>query len=149
MTRLGDEAADDVAARRPRGGLRRRPRSPWRSPRSPPLEQPSQPTEQPAQARRPVQRLVFGWRLFVGCTPYSCSGTCDKAHAGADFDGVIMRWAVPHFGQKLGVPLSDDKHQAPGQRPGYAGPGFDFDTLRCVVLTQPDKVANLLACLAD
>ena len=205
----GEEAGNDVAARRP--------------PRRPPEASP--PT------RQPIQRLVFGWRLFVGCTPYSCSGTCDKAHAGADFDGVIMRWAVPHFGQKLagsvlnaaalcllrymalrnpapgerrgasvrtgngvvwvddfafwtvvvahalctglaggcpvclehlphaqrlaaewkelceklGVPLSDDKHQGPGQRPGYAG--FDFDTVRGLVLTQPDKVGKLLACL--
>lgn len=221
----GDEVADDTTARRP-------PRRPPETPSQPP-EEPSQPPKKPAQARRPVQRLVFGWRLFVGCTPYSCSGTCDKAHAGADFDGIIMRWAVPHFGQKpagsvlnavalcllrymalrnpapgerrgasvrtgngvvwvddfafwtvvvahptcaglmggcpvclehlphaqrlaafwkdlcgqLGVPLSDDKYQAPGQRPGYAG--FDFDTVRGVVLIQPDKLAKLLACLAD
>ena len=181
--------------------------------------------------RRPVQKIEFGWRLHVGCDPRNCSRSCDKAHAGVDFDGTLARWAVPHFGQspagsalnaialcllrfmasrnpapgerrgasvrtgngvvwvddfqfwtvvlahalcggldggcpmclkflphaqrlcaewkelchRLGVPLSDTKHQAPSQRPSYAG--FDFDTVRGLVLTQPSKLEKLLACL--
>ena len=43
------------------------------------------------------------------------------------------------------MPLSDTKHQAPSQRPSYAG--FDFDTVRGLVLTQPTKLEKLLACL--
>jgi hypothetical protein len=195
---------------------------------------PRRPPEAPRGPRCPYQQLVFGHKLFVGCTPYTCSGTCDKAHAGADFDGFICRWAVPHFGQspagsvlnavalcllrqmalrnpapgerrgasintgngvvwvhdfafwivvlahalcagleggcpiclrvkhlphverldaewqafcaRLGVPLSADKHQPSSQKPDYAG--FVFDTVRGVVLCQPDKVVKLLACLA-
>jgi hypothetical protein len=42
---------------------------------------------------------VFCHRLFLCCSPTTCAGSCDKAHAGMDFDGYIMRWAVPHFGQ--------------------------------------------------
>ena len=40
--------------------------------------------------------------------------------------------------------LSDTKHQAPSQRSSYAG--FDFDTVRGLVLTQPSKLEKLLAC---
>ena len=193
---------------------------------------PRRPPEATRGPRRPYQQLVFGHKLFVGCTPYTCSGTCDKAHEGADFDSFICRWAVPHFGQspagsvlnavalcllrhmalrnpapgerrgasintgngvvwvddfafwivvlahalcagleggcpvclehlphaerldaewqalcaRLGVPLSADKHQPSSQKPDYAG--FIFDTVRGVVLCQPDKVVKLLACLS-
>ena len=51
-------------------------------------------------AGEPIQILQFGTRLFIGCDPGSCTLSCDKAHDGTDFDGVIARWAVPHFGQK-------------------------------------------------
>jgi hypothetical protein len=47
---------------------------------------------------------------------------------------------------RLGVPLSADKHQPSSQKPDYAG--FVFDTVRGVVLCQPDKGVKLLACLA-
>ena len=60
-------AADTAADGRPRGGLPR--------------------AEAPHEPRRPIQQLVFGHKLFIWCTPYTCSGACDKAHAGADFDG--------------------------------------------------------------
>ena len=192
----------------------------------PPLRVPG-----PGLPGEPVQVLQFGLRLFIGCDPSSCSLTCDKTHHGTDFDGVIARWAVPHFGQKpagsawnalalcllrhmatrnpasgelrgasvrtgngvvwvddfclwtvvpwhpacgglvggcgvcleylphserldadwqelcadLGVPLSAEKHKRSSQRPAYAG--FDFDTVRGVVLTQPEKLEKLLSCI--
>ena len=57
--------------------------------------------------RRPKQRLVFGWRLHVGCTPENCCQTCDKSYTGMEFDGTVCRWAVAHFGQKpAGSPLN-------------------------------------------
>ena len=190
------------------------------------------PPRRPPEPRSPRQVPVFGHRLFLGCSPTTCAGSCDKAHAGVDFDGHIMRWAVPHFGQstagsvlnvlalcllrfmalrnpasgerrgasvrtgngvvwvddfafwafvrahalctgltggctvcleylphaerleaewqelceRLGISLNDDKRQAPSQLPNYAG--FDFDTVRGLVLAAADKVAKLLACLA-
>ncbi len=45
-------------------------------------------------------RLVFRWRLHVGCWPWDCCQTCDKACNGMEFDGCCCRWAVAHFGQK-------------------------------------------------
>ena len=58
-------------------------------------------------SRRPKQRLVFGWRLHVGCTPENCCQTCDKSYTGMEFDGTVCRWAVAHFGQKpAGSPLN-------------------------------------------
>ena len=45
----------------------------------------------------------------------------------------------------LGVPLSGEKHKTSSQHPAYAG--FDFDTVRGVVLTQPEKLEKLLGCL--
>ena len=197
-----------------------------RPPRRPPEAADSRPP-----ARLPVQKIEFGWKLHVGCDPRNCSHSCDKSHAGVDFDGTLARWAVPHFGQspagsalnaialcllrfmaarnpapgerrgasvrtgngvvwvddfafwtvvrahalcrgldagcpvcieflphaqrlsrewkelcsKLGVPLSESKHQAPSQRPSYAG--FDFDSVRGLVLTQPAKLQKLVGCL--
>lgn len=61
---------------------------------------PRKPPDAAPRERRPYQEPVFGWRPCLGCSPRTCNGTCDKAHAGADFDGFITRWAVPHFGQK-------------------------------------------------
>ena len=196
-----------------------------RPPRKPPEAEAA-----PRPPRQPVQRLEFGWRLFVGCDPRTCLRFCDKAYSGVDFDGTLCRWAVPHFGEKLagsvlnavalcllrfmalrnpapgerrgasvqtgngvvwvddfsfwtvvafhalcaglaggcpvclsflvhaqrlsdywasvcaryGVPLCKNKYQAPSQLPGYAG--FDFDTVRGLALTQPEKVEKLLHC---
>ena len=57
--------------------------------------------------REPQVRLVFGWRLHVGCWPWDCCQTCDKACNGMEFDGCCCRWAVAHFGQKTaGSPLN-------------------------------------------
>ena len=50
--------------------------------------------------REPQVRLVFGWRLHVGCWPWVCCQTCDKACNGMEFDGCCCRRAVAHFGQK-------------------------------------------------
>ena len=50
-------------------------------------------------ARLPVQKIEFGWKLHVGCDPRNCSHSCNKSHAGVEFDGTLARWAVPHFGQ--------------------------------------------------
>lgn len=55
----------------------------------------------------PIEMLVFGWRLVVGCSPETCMGTCDKAMNGMEFDGCLARWAAAHFGQKpAGSPLN-------------------------------------------
>ena len=35
----------------------------------------------------------------VGCDPRNCSRSCDKAHAGVDYNRTLARLAVPHFGQ--------------------------------------------------
>ena len=57
--------------------------------------------------REPQVRLLFGWRLHVGCWPWDCCHTCDKACNGMEFDGCCCRWAVAHFGQKpAGSPLN-------------------------------------------
>ena len=57
--------------------------------------------------REPQARLQFGWRLHVGCWPWDCCHTCDKACNGMEFDGCCCRWAVAHFGQKpAGSPLN-------------------------------------------
>ena len=57
--------------------------------------------------REPQEQLQFGWRLHVGCWPWNCCHTCDKAHSGMEFDGCCCRWAVAHFGQKTaGSPLN-------------------------------------------
>ena len=45
------------------------------------------------------QRLVWGNRMHVGCTPETCLLTCDKAASGCATDGCVMRWAAAHFGQ--------------------------------------------------
>jgi hypothetical protein len=50
-------------------------------------------------------------------------------------------------GSGVGISLNyDDKWQIPSLLPNYAG--FDFDTVRGLVLTAPDKVAKLLTCLS-
>jgi hypothetical protein len=46
--------------------------------------------------------------------------------------------------ERLGISLNDDKRQVPSQQPNYAG--FDFDTVRGLVLAAADEVAKLLAC---
>ncbi len=57
--------------------------------------------------REPQVRLEIGWRLYVGCWPWNCCQTCDKACNGMEFDGCCCRWAVAHFGQKMaGCPLN-------------------------------------------
>ena len=64
-----------------------------------PQRRPQDATGDREPLHRPVQKLVFGWRLHVGCDPMNCSRSCDKAHAGVNFDRTLARWAVPHFGQ--------------------------------------------------
>ena len=45
--------------------------------------------------------------LYLGCSPRTCLGTCDKARAGVCIDGLLCRFSCAHFGQKLaGVPLN-------------------------------------------
>ena len=57
--------------------------------------------------REPQVRLTFGWRLHVGCWPWDCCSTFDKACNGMEIDGCCCRWAVAHFGQKpAGSPLN-------------------------------------------
>ena len=45
------------------------------------------------------------------------------------------------------MPLSVEKHKRSSQRPAYAG--FDYDTVRGVVLTQPEKLVKLLSCISS
>jgi hypothetical protein len=52
-------------------------------------------------------QLIEELRLFVGCSPRTCRGACDKCMNGLCLDGFLMRWAVAHFGQKVaGSPLN-------------------------------------------
>ena len=45
--------------------------------------------------------------LYLGCSPRSCLGTCDKARSGICLDGSLFRFAAAQFGQKLaGSPLN-------------------------------------------
>ena len=95
-----------------------------RPPRRPPEAVDSRPP-----ARLPVQKIEFGWKLHVGCDPRNCSHSCDKSHAGVDFDGTLARWAVPHFGQSPAgsalnaialclLRLMAVRNPAPGERRG-------------------------------
>lgn len=46
-------------------------------------------------------------RLYLGCSPRTCLGTCDKARSGCCIEGHMFRFAAAHFGQKLaGSPLN-------------------------------------------
>lgn len=46
-------------------------------------------------------------RVYLGCSPRSCFGTCDKARSGCCVEGHVFRFAAAHFGQKLaGSPLN-------------------------------------------
>ena len=48
------------------------------------------------------------WRYVtrLGCTPATCTGTCDKSRSGVDLDGMLARFASSHFGEKpAGSPL--------------------------------------------
>ena len=52
-------------------------------------------------------RATLQTRLYLGCSPRTCLGTCDKARAGVCIDGLLCRFSCAHFGQKLaGVPLN-------------------------------------------
>lgn len=44
---------------------------------------------------------------YLGCSPRTCLGTCDKARSGICLDGFLFRFAAAQFGQKLaGSPLN-------------------------------------------
>ena len=48
------------------------------------------------------------WRSVtrIGCTPETCTGTCDKSRSGVDLDGMLARFATAHFGETpAGSPL--------------------------------------------
>lgn len=50
---------------------------------------------------------TWTWHTRIGCTPSSCSGTCDKARAGVSLDGMLARFASSHFGEApAGSPLN-------------------------------------------
>jgi hypothetical protein len=47
------------------------------------------------------------WATRLGCTPDTCTGTCDKARSGVDLDGMLARFATAHFGETpAGSPLN-------------------------------------------
>jgi hypothetical protein len=49
----------------------------------------------------------WGWQTRVGCSPESCSGTCDKARSGISFGELLARFASCHFGEMTaGSPLN-------------------------------------------
>ncbi len=41
------------------------------------------------------------WRSVtrLGCSPETCTGTCDKSQSGVDLDGMLARFATSHFGE--------------------------------------------------
>jgi hypothetical protein len=48
------------------------------------------------------------WRSVtrLGCSPETCTGTCDKSRSGVDLDGMLARFATSHFGETpAGSPL--------------------------------------------
>jgi hypothetical protein len=46
------------------------------------------------------------WTTRLGCTPETCTGTCDKARSGIELDGMLARFATAHFGETpAGSPL--------------------------------------------
>ena len=55
----------------------------------------------------PSGHAEWGWQTRVGCSPVTCSGTCDKARSGISFDGLLARFASSHFGEaSAGSPLN-------------------------------------------
>jgi len=55
----------------------------------------------------PSGSACWGWQTRVGCSPESCSGTCDKARSGVDLGGLLARFASSHFGEApAGSPLN-------------------------------------------
>ncbi len=58
-------------------------------------------------ALQPDGSLIETSVLYLGCSPRSCLGTCDKARSGICLDGSLFRFAAAQFGQKLaGSPLN-------------------------------------------
>ena len=55
----------------------------------------------------PAGCAEWGWQTRVGCSPESCSGTCDKARSGISFGELLARFASCHFGEMTaGSPLN-------------------------------------------
>lgn len=56
---------------------------------------------------QPDGTVAWSKRYFLGCSPRTCLGTCDKARSGIYLDGFLFRFAAAQFGQKLaGSPLN-------------------------------------------
>jgi len=56
---------------------------------------------------QPDGTLAWAQCCFLGCSPRTCLGTCDKARSGICLDGFLFRFAAAQFGQKLaGSPLN-------------------------------------------
>jgi hypothetical protein len=64
-----------------------------------PPEAGQQPSKATVRRYHSRQRLVWGHKSHVGCTPESCLQVCDKSACGCATDGCVMRWAAAHFGQ--------------------------------------------------
>jgi hypothetical protein len=55
----------------------------------------------------PSGSRYWQWVTRIGCTPATCTGTCDKARSGVDLDGMLARFATSHFGETpAGSPLN-------------------------------------------
>gem|GEM_PF-2417476 len=56
---------------------------------------------------QPDGSMAWSSRCFLGCSPRTCLGTCDKARSGVCLEGHLFRFAAAQFGQKLaGSPLN-------------------------------------------
>lgn len=56
---------------------------------------------------QPDGSMAWASRRFLGCSPRTCLGTCDKARSGICLEGHLFRFAAAQFGQKLaGSPLN-------------------------------------------
>ncbi len=55
----------------------------------------------------PAGCAEWGWQTRVGCSPESCTGTCDKARSGISFGELLARFASCLFGEMTaGSPLN-------------------------------------------
>ena len=43
------------------------------------------------------QRLVWGYKSDIGCTPESCLQACDRSACCCATDGCVTRWAAAHL----------------------------------------------------
>jgi hypothetical protein len=57
---------------------------------------------QPGGARLPRFKTPKELRMWIGCTPETCTGHCDKSMFGVRWRDQLYRFAAPCFGSKHG-----------------------------------------------